>query len=161
MKKIIFLLAVGIVVLACNKEEDKEIGSPQSKVDGISGSWLISSVIQIDERNLPIRSRDISSYYTSTSNKIAANFKSDKTFTMQSGDGINYLGTGAGTWSFDNDASPAYLFLNYQGQSTLKIALGGPTRSSDTELKLLYTSTCDTDTSSVPRVSYNYVFKRN
>jgi Domain of unknown function (DUF5004) len=163
MKKIILILTIstGVFFSSCEKIDEKEIGAAQSKVDGLSGSWTISNVTQIDERNLPVRSRDISSFYTSTNNKITANFGSDKTFTMQNGDGINYLGTGAGTWNFDNDEFPAYLFLNYLGQNSLKIALGGPTRSSDTELKLLYTSSCDTDTSSVPRVSYKYVFTRN
>jgi hypothetical protein len=163
MKKVILFLTIsmGIFFFSCEKIEEKEIGEPQSKLDGLSGSWIINSVIQIDERNLPVRSRDISSYYISTNNKIAADFKSDKTFTMQAGDGINYLGTGSGTWNFDNDEFPAYLFLNYNGQNQLKLLLGGPTRIIDNELKLLYTSSCDTDTSSVPRVSYKYVFTRN
>jgi len=62
MKKILYIVFV-LGLGSCKPEIKGELGEPFSKVDGINGSWQLTTFSQRDENN-PIKEvRDLSEYY--------------------------------------------------------------------------------------------------
>lgn len=100
-KIIVVLFSAALVIgVGCKKEEFGELGEPMSKLEGINDTWEISKVIIIDERTATKDERDISSLYTSGSNKLTLSINSSNlSYTVTEGDGKNVFGTG-GSWEF-------------------------------------------------------------
>ncbi|MFN9959074.1 MAG: hypothetical protein ACK55I_38775, partial [bacterium] len=103
MKKILLLSSVFALALsACKPEIKGELGQPSNKLDGMIGTWEITSFKQQDPNN-PIREeRDLSEFYVvdgQTPTRII--FKDDSmNYAVEPGPGKNYFGSG-GHWGFD------------------------------------------------------------
>ena len=108
MKKI-FILATGIALAftACKPDTNGELGSPANKLEGMAGTWEITSFKQQDPNN-PIREeRDLSEFYIMDGQvPYRVTFNSDSmTYSVAAGPGKNYFGSG-GRWAFDNAEYP-------------------------------------------------------
>lgn len=164
--KVAFALSFFVLLIAgCKPETESEVGLPFDKVEGISGTWELSQFIQKDLNNPIKEERDLSSFYiqdgvTPLRLSIDGN---DRSYSVELSQGKNYFGEG-GTWSFDDDTYPTYLFLetlvNDEEQS-LQFALGRMVRSFDQELQIELERGCDLDTpDALPTVIYRFVFNR-
>jgi len=61
----IILAFVAISILAqCRPDDDESIGAPFNKVQGLSGTWEISSAVLIDEQSILKDETDLNQYYT-------------------------------------------------------------------------------------------------
>lgn len=144
------------------KKERPEIGEPYSKVDGLSDSWVLSKVLQIDEANPLKESRDLSEYYGLSSSGgtgvsvLEINFDAaNRSFRMKPGQGKNFLAPGfkdpltidslrlKGTWSFTNELNPSFAETAPEGvqlindlDDTVSLMLDAPIRPFDRELGL-------------------------
>jgi len=160
MKKILYIVFV-LGLGSCKPEIKGELGEPFSKVDGINGSWQLTTFSQRDENN-PIKEvRDLSEYYIidgQESTKLTFN-SSDFTYSVEPGPGRNFFGT-EGTWRFDNNEAPAYVFLEMP-TDTLQLTLGSMPRSIDTQLNLELPRYCvDANSNAVPTVTYIFNIQR-
>jgi hypothetical protein len=152
-----FLLIV-LVFQGC-KEDEPEIGEPFGKAEGlVATSWVVSQVFLVDEGNPSKPERDISQFYTSGTNLLEINFDADGSFSTADGDGVNFFPQ-SGTWSFNDDFAPSSIILISEDQ-TINSPLGGPTRISDSELKMNVQRFCSIDGEDQPVLGYRLVFLR-
>jgi hypothetical protein len=162
MKKILILTAgLALLLWACKPDLKGELGEPANKIDGMSGTWEIASFKQQDPNN-PIREeRDLSEFYIvdgQTPSQLTFD-KESKTYSVITGPGKNYFGTG-GTWAFDNDEYPTYLYL-YTGTDTLETLLGSVVRPSDAQLNIQLENFCEAaDGSRTTTAIYTFTFNR-
>lgn len=161
MKKISTYIAVICLAFASCKPETKgSLGDPADKVEGLNGTWEISGFVQQDPNN-PIREeRDLSEFYLvdgETPTRITFN-KADRSYEVLAGPGKNYFGT-SGTWGFDNDAFPTYLYL-YGAADTIQTLLGSIVTSSDNKLSIELENYCE-DATGARTVTAVYKFNFN
>jgi len=121
------------------------------------------SVKQVDELSLAKEERDLSIYYlgNDSENVMSISFKSsDRTFEIELGDhGRNFLPS-SGTWSFDNDNFPKYIYLEDDNGVVTTLKLGGPTRPQDQQLKIAFQRSCTVGGEVKEYVGYRYEFNR-
>ena len=165
MKSRIFLLLILILtsVVVSNCKKTYTLDSPASHVDGINGTWELYSVVQVDEFDLAKPERDISNFYLGDGStsvmKISFN-SSDFTFEITVGEmGKNYLPT-SGTWKFDDDNFPQFIFLKDDEGNITTLTMQGPTRPQDQQLKYSFDRSCTIDGDFIPYVGYRYEFNR-
>lgn len=123
----------------------------------MNGNWKLSSFSQRDENN-PIKEiRDLSDFYIVAGEEVTLfNFQSsDFTYTVVPGTGRNYFGT-SGTWRFDNNDAPAYLYLENESD-TLEIKLGSMPHTFDNQLSLELPRYCY-DSNGIPTPTVSYIF---
>ncbi|NEN23758.1 hypothetical protein G3O08_09620 [Cryomorpha ignava] len=163
IKKIVllFYLMIALVAIQGCKEEEPEIGEPFSKIEGLTATdWIISEVFLVDESNPAKPERNISNFYTGGSNLLAVSFKSDYTFSVTPGDGLNFF-PDAGTWSFDRNDAPREIILVSTDGVTTVAPLGGPTRISDQQLKINFVKrSCSEDGEEKAALGYRLIFNR-
>lgn len=165
MKKIIIVALPLILLLGLNncKKKTYTLDPPASKVEGLGGDWELYSVVIIDEIDLAKAERDISQFYISDSSTsvLKASFTSaDRSFEITPGSmGKNYLPT-SGTWSFDDDNYPSYIFLKDDDGIVTRLKLQGPTRPQDQKLKFSFNRFCEIDAVDTEYVGYRYEFNR-
>ncbi len=165
MKKIIILILPLFFLLTLSdcKKETYTLDPPGSKVEGISASWQINTVIQVDEIDLSKAERDLSDFYINefSTALLEITFKSsDMTFIITPGSsGRNYLPS-TGTWSFDDDNYPSYIYLVDSDGVITTLKLQGPTRPQDQQLKFSFQRTCMLDGVETEYVGYRYEFNR-
>jgi hypothetical protein len=162
MKKIFILVtAIAMTVAACKPELKGELGDPANKLEGMAGTWEITSFKQQDPNN-PIREeRDLSEFYLVdglTPYHLSFN-KDSMTYSVAAGPGKNYFGTG-GHWAFDNPNYPTYLYL-YTATDTLQTLLGSVVRPSDSQLNIQLENYCEAaDGSRTTTAIYTFTFNR-
>ena len=168
MKKsnfIIFtIVLVSMVIFSHCKKKTYTLDSAPSKVEGLNGSWTLYSVIQVDEISLSKEEKDISSFYIPEDGNDVTTCtfsSSDRTFTITPGsEGRNYLPS-SGTWSFDDDQYPQYIYIEDENGVVSTLKLQGPTRPVDQYLKFSFQRTCIIDGVEKEYVGYRYEFNRN
>ena len=93
------LLALTLIISACKPEPFKEIGPDYALGDGISGTWSIKSVIQVDETAAIPEKVDISDFYD-TDPMVMSFDHSSLTYTVNSpGAGVDFFG-GSGSYAY-------------------------------------------------------------
>ena len=164
-KNRIYLLLILILtsVFVSNCKKTYTLDSPASHVDGINGTWILYSVVQVDEFDLAKPERDISKFYLGDGSisvmEITFN-SSDFTFEITLGQiGKNYLPT-SGTWKFDDDNFPKYIFLKDDEGNVTTLTMQAPTRPQDQQLKYSFDRSCTIDGDFVPYVGYRYEYNR-
>ncbi len=161
LNRIISLGFAVIALTACTEDDDKPIGDPFSKSEGLTATnWIIEEVYLVDEGNPSKPERNISNFYTSTDARLQMDFNADGTFTVIPGDGLNFF-PASGTWAFDDDFAPRQIILtDTEGVETVA-PLGGSTRISDSQLKLNFAKrSCDSDEGLKAALGYRLVFNR-
>lgn len=150
-----------IVATQSCKDDEPEIGEPFSKIEGLTATdWIISEVFLVDESNPAKPERNISNFYTGGTNLLSISFKSDYTFIVAPGDGLNFF-PDAGTWSFDNNDAPKEIILVSTDDVTTVAPLGGSTRISDQQLKINFVKrSCAEGGEEKAALGYRLVFNR-
>jgi len=143
-----------LLVAGCKPEVCGELGEPFDKIEGMTGTWQLTSFSQKD-LNSPVKEvRDLSSFYIDgITTPLELTFTADGTYAVALEMGKNYFGDG-GMWSFDDPNFPTYLEL--YSSDTLVYNLGGIVRPFDNELNIEYRREC----SSTPTVVYTFSFNR-
>lgn len=151
------LLAIIALIISSCKPEEYVAGEPFSSLEGIDHTWVIDQVFQRD--NLTSKTEktlDVTSLFSgATPLKITFN-SDDYTFSVDPGDGPNYIGTG-GSWAFDDEEFPSMITLDENGTQTV-LTMNAPVRPGvDPYLDItLDRPLCNGENG----VSYNYIFVR-
>ena len=162
IKNILILFFAFLILTGCHKErgEDAELGTPFSKVEGLSAApWIVTSVSIQDGVDPALSTRDFSPFYLSGNNKLQISFDKDGTFMVVPGDGLNFLPL-EGTWTFDDEFAPRKIILT-SSNGTQELQLLGPTRIVDEEFKFRFDKyKCEIDGEVIPVYSYIANFVR-
>jgi hypothetical protein len=160
---LILIALLSVTMLSQCKKKTYTLDPPPSKIEGLNGDWSLYSVIQVDEISLSKGEKDISQFYigSDTTTVMQANFSSsDKTFTITPGTmGRNYLPS-SGTWTFDDNDYPQYIYLVDDNGVETTLKLQAPTRPVDTELKFSFQRSCIINGEEKEYVGYRYEFNR-
>lgn len=144
-KKIIYASIIATVVMnSCKPDIKGELGTAESKVDGMVGTWEVSSFIQQDPNNPIQEERDLTEFYiVPGETPLQITFtKSDSGYTVQPGPGRNYFGT-QGKWWLDDPNFPSYLYLREANDTIVnQLPLGSVVRPSDNRLSIDLESAC-------------------
>jgi hypothetical protein len=166
MKKTSYISLIIVVLAATLLSQCKKtytLDPPPSKIEGLSGDWSLISVFQVDEVSLSKAERDLTEFYIApdSANVMQVNFNADNfTFFFSMGSiGRNYL-PASGTWSFDNNDYPQYIYLEDELGITTTLKLQGPTRPQDSLLKFSFQRSCVIDGEEREYVGYRYEFNR-
>lgn len=164
MKRTIYITSIALLVLAfvgCKPELKGELGEPFDKVQGMSGTWELSSFIQKDLNNPIKEERDLSQFYI---NGIDAPMSlemsaSDRAFSVDIINGKNFFGQ-EGTWMFDDDEFPTVIFFD-NGDAILEFKLGRVVRPFDNTLSIELDRQCiNAEGDELDTVVYIFNFNR-
>ena len=153
--RILTLLTASLLAFTACKPEVGPIGPAYEAGAGIIGTWELSGADQTD-LSLPVpETRDISDFYTNSSDKWVVQFNDDSTYSVNSsGPGFNVFGT-SGTWRYNSLQYPLELHLTEDTVTTV-LPLGNMPRTIDQNVLFVYDSVrCDK-----PSVSYKLIFTR-
>jgi hypothetical protein len=153
---LLLLVALLTVLGGCKPETDGALGDPFDKVQGMLGTWELSSFIQQD-LNSPVKeTRDLSSFFIDgISTPIQLTFNEDRTYAVAIEMGKNYFGEG-GLWGFDDDLYPTFLEL-YTVNDTLSYNLGGMVREFDENMRIEYRRECGSAATNVYTFEFNRI----
>jgi len=152
---ILWILAGLLLMLSACEEENYQFGEPFSKIEGINGSFILTSVIQSDERSTALENtRDISEFFIGSEPAVINFNGSDFTYTLEAGTAPNFLGGSGGSWKFDDNEFPTEIQLG--SGSPIILSLNRTIREIDNTLEFRLTRFCSGEAG----VSYNYVFTR-
>jgi hypothetical protein len=146
----------GITLNSCEKTV-YEIGTETSKLEGIHGSWNISTVMQIDEASPLKDEMDLSQFFIIPGQAaLSLTFDSQKLeYSTVSGGGKNPFGD-KGSWEFDDVKYPSYLTMYSDEGDTIVMGLGQTIRPTDPNLYLNQQKTCE----GTAVLTYQYIFDR-
>ena len=153
--RILTLLTASLLAFMACKPEVGPIGPADEAGAGIIGTWELSGADQTD-LSLPVpETRDISDFYTNSSDKWVVQFNEDSTYSVNSvGPGFNVFGT-SGTWRYNSPQYPSELHLTMDTVTTI-LPLGNMPRTIDPNVVFVYDRVrCDK-----PSVSYKLTFTR-
>lgn len=122
MKSIFSIIALftlaGTLFTSCEPEKFEPIGEPFNKIDGIKGSWKITSVLQIDEvavtKELAFTQLDITQFFDFSNYRITFNVdeaNNPSTFEIVNPDNAPNFVVTSGKWTFDNVLYPSQVYL--------------------------------------------------
>ncbi len=162
MKNIILIIFVLGLVFSC-RPEFEDIGEPQGRSAGLSGTWNLVSVVQIDEKavskgypdfvqRIDLTERAGFNTYQLVLNQNAAG--NATTFEERDTDAPAIIGFDSGSWTLDDPEYPKVItFISENGQEftmTVSTYLG----LSEGELNLKFSRLADGE----PIVTYQYKF---
>lgn len=151
---LLILLCLSVFIGAC-EEDTYEFGEPFSKVEGINGSFVLTQVIQVDERTTNFDNTfEISEFFIGSEPAVISFNGTDFTYSLTPGTAPNFLGATSGSWKFDNNEFPTRIELGTSNPVILN--LSKTIRSIDNTLEFSFTRSC----SGTAGVSYNYIFTR-
>ena len=158
MKKIslalVLLLAVLVGLTGCQPEEYVLQPAP-SKIEGIEDTFVLSRVVQVDQRTLNIdNTLDISAVFVGESGGELTFDPEAGTFAFVPNTSIDFLGT-SGTWGFDDPDYPSMIVMN-NSTETYTLNLLRTIRPQD-QLQVQLNRECSGEVS----VSYQMYFERN
>lgn len=153
-------LCCALSAISC-KRDKKELGDKPSQTNGISGTWVLSRVDQIDV-NVEVAFRESDTLLSVTEAILTGNpmeitfDKSSSNFTTKAGDGIEFFGGTLGSWAFDNANYPSKVILNASQPNEATYNLVKPVRPQDSYLVLKYNKMCGNQRT----VSYHLWYSR-
>lgn len=166
MKYLPFCLLIFLASLSsCQETQDLVLDPPLSKVVGISDTWRLTQIVQVDFlTKIPERrERDITTLAIGA-NPMTVSFTTDGNYSLNAGSSLNYLGAESGTWAFNNNDYPTLINISANGINS-ELSLYGPTREIDSYLKVGVQRYCNIpDDNGVPQATptlgYVYIFER-
>ena len=167
MKRSFYILSAILFLLMASLSQCKKktytLDPPSSKVEGLNGDWELYSVIQVDEKSLSKDERDLSEFYIGDGSAELMNVSfssSNKTFEIVLGEiGRNFLPS-SGTWSFDDDNFPSYIYLEADNGEVTSLKLQSTTRPQDQKLKFSFQRSCTINGENLEYVGYRYELNR-
>jgi len=158
---LILFIALAGIFNSCREDRVTEIGTPFSKIEGLTmAPYELTNVSIIDGVDPARAERDFTNFYIGGEQILRIDFSDDMTFTVIQGDmGLNFLPE-SGTWSFDNAEAPSQVILN-DGTTSQILNLNAPTRKVDPTLEFSYDKySCEIDGEITAVYSYSAVFDR-
>jgi hypothetical protein len=156
--KIFFMIALAIGVFAgCKPEITGELGAQSDKLQGMGGTWELTSFIQKDPNNPVLEERDLSEFYLVSGvepMRITLDVPT-KTYTVTITEGKNFFGTN-GTWEVDDNLAPSIVTL-MNASDTLDLFLGNMVLPTTTNMGLQYHRVCS---DGFKNVIYKFNFQR-
>jgi len=134
-------LAIGMFA-GCKPETTGELGEPSDKLQGMNGTWELTSFIQQDPNNPVLEERDLSEFYLVSGvepMRITLDV-STQTYTVSITEGQNFFGSN-GTWQLDDNLAPSIITLT-NANDTLELFLGNVVTPSTNNLGLQYHRVC-------------------
>ncbi len=129
MKKILVYIIALISIVACQPDEIPSIGEPTDYKPMLTGTWQITSFIQVDvdaeSKSFPAfaTEKDLTNVFPEHSyTDFKITFNADGTFTTEIGSSYMDL-MASGSWSFDDEKYPSAIIL-VNGDETQTIGLG-------------------------------------
>jgi hypothetical protein len=155
------IFAVALIFVGCKDDDEVPIGEPFDKTEGLTAtSWIIDEVYLVDEASPNKAEYNISEFYTSSENRLEVKFDADGSFAVTPGDGLNFF-PDMGTWSFDDPVAPRRIIIVDQNNVETIAPLGGPTRISDSQLKINFAKrSCLEEGEEKSVLGYRLVFNR-
>jgi hypothetical protein len=168
--RLIILAVIGLVgfsLTSCEPEDYKPIGEPFDKIEGMVGTWKITSVVQVDEeaiaKDLSFTELNITNFFDFSNYRITFNVDEENkpsTFEVVNPDKAPNFITVTGRWAFDNENFPSYLYLIrlnalQEPLDTNKLFLNAPPRLHN-PLKFKFTRYSGEE----KILSYKYSFER-
>lgn len=157
MKKqsVLSLLILALFSIIACKKEKLELDPPSSKIEGISDTWVLKEVTQVDEANPLFPEMEVSEAFIGNQ-ALEMSFESTNfTYSVEEGDCPNYFGT-TGTWSFDDNEFPTLVNIVHDGKEEV-LQLLRTVRTVDQTFEFQYVRTCE---NGKRVVSYKMVFER-
>lgn len=157
----ILLLAL-FVVWGCNENDYNDLAPPPSKIEGISGSWTIQKVEQVELTKRPggfdIR-YDVSDIMIGD-NPMSIVFDSEGNlrYTVNAGSTVHNLGA-SGIWSFDDAQFPTRISFTSDEGNTVFAELKRTVRPVDNVLQFEFARECRNVEN--PEFGYEYTFNRD
>ncbi|MBK6267278.1 DUF5004 domain-containing protein [Marivirga sp. S37H4] len=162
MKNIILIMFFLAAIASC-RPEFEDIGEPVDRAAGLSGTWTLSSVIQVDEKavskgypdfvqRIELTERAGFNDYQLVLNQSDSGNPSS--FEERATDAPTILGISQGSWSLDDPDYPKEItFTNPEGGS-FTLIVGTYLGLSEGELNLSFSRMVDEE----PIVTYEYKF---
>ncbi len=149
-------LVAGLFV-GCKPETIGELGEPSDKLEGMGGTWELTSFIQQDPNNPILEERNLSEYYLVPGvepMRIILDVPT-QTYTVTVTEGKNFFGT-SGTWSLDDNLAPSTITL-VNSSDTLELFLGNMVLPTSNNMGLQYHRVCS---DGFKNVIYKFNFQR-
>jgi Domain of unknown function (DUF5004) len=150
MKKyiILVLVASAMILNACKKEYE-EIGTPSSKIEGVTADWVVTKFVVTDKAGVIEEKLDMTDYFfgaTKVPNILFSINGTDTVYTCDTtGLTFNVFKTTSGRWRFDNNLVPTKIVLiPNDAPANIDLTLRGPIRETDTYLKVSIETLCGT-----------------
>lgn len=141
----------------CKPETVGELGEPSDKLEGMGGTWELTSFIQQDPNNPVLEERDLSEFYLVAGTepmRIVLDVPT-QTYTVTVTEGKNFFGDN-GTWSLDDNLAPSIITL-MNANDTLELFLGNMVLPTSNNMGLQYHRMCSDD---FKNVIYKFNFQR-
>ncbi len=161
MKKITLIILISTVtVFACKKRPTLE--PKPSNVEGISATWTLNKVQQIDVNNaLAFVESDTLLDVTKAiikTNPLQLKFSSNGDFSItNAGDGSKFFAIPTANWNFDDINYPTAIKIKSTIGDSAHYQLAKPIRPQDANLVLKYNKICSGNRT----VAYLFWFNRN
>jgi hypothetical protein len=156
--RIFFIIALSVGLFAgCKPETTGELGEPSDKLQGMGGTWELTSFIQQDPNNPVLEERDLSEFYLVSGvepMRITLDVPT-QTYTVTITEGKNFFGE-SGTWSLDDNLAPSSITL-MNANDTLELFLGNMVLPTSSNMGLQYHRVCSDD---FKNVIYKFNFQR-
>ena len=156
--KLFFMIALTAGLLAgCKPETTAELGESSDKVQGMGGTWQLTSFIQQDPNNPVLEERNLSEFYlvTGVQPMRMTLDVATQTYTVSITEGKNYFGD-SGTWSLDDNLAPSSITL-MNASDTLELFLGNMVLPTSSNMGLQYHRVCS---DGFKNVIYKFNFQR-
>ena len=162
MKNIILTIFVLGLVFSC-RPEFEDIGEPQGRSAGLSGTWNLLSVIQIDEKAV---SKDYPDFVQRINLTERAGFNtyqlvlnqnsegSPTTFEERDTDAPAIIGFESGSWELDDPEYPKEIIFTSDGGQQYSMTISTYLGLAEGELNLNFSRIVDGE----PIVTYQYKF---
>jgi len=156
--KYFFIIALSVGLFAgCKPETTGELGEPSDKLQGMGGTWELTSCIQQYPNNPVLEERDLSEFYLVSGvepMRITLDVPT-QTYTVTITEGKNFFGE-SGTWSLDDNLAPSSITL-MNANDTLELFLGNMVLPTSNNMGLQYHRVCSDD---FKNVIYKFNFQR-
>ncbi len=156
--KLFLMIALTAGLFAgCKPEITGELGTQSDKLQGMGGTWELTSFIQKDPNNPVLEERDLSEFYlVSGAEPMRINLDvATQTYSVTITEGKNFFGTN-GTWKVDDNLAPSIITL-MNSTDTLDLFLGNMVLPTTNNMGLQYHRVCS---DGFKNVIYKFNFQR-
>lgn len=150
-KKILIVLAIASLAINACKKEYEDIGTPASKIEGVTSKWVLTTFKMTDKGGILDEQMDMTDYYTNNSQMPNITFTingADTTFTCDTaGVILNLFKVANGRWRFDDNNYPTKILLLADDKSAItEFNLLAPIRKFDNTLSISQATKCSGNT---------------
>lgn len=162
MKNIILILFILATIVSC-RPEFEDIEEPEGRSSGLSGTWTLSSAVQVDEKAVSkgypefVQRIDLTERAGFNDYQIILNQNAEgnpTTFEERDTDSPAIIGFESGSWSLDDPDYPKEITFTNEAGESFTMVIGTYLGLSEGELNLSFSRMVDDE----PIVTYEYKF---